>query len=166
MKKFYLSVLTISLIVFVGFSSVAQENEKKVNPETMKKYNVLLNYQETNEAILKYCDPNFPKRESTSYAYDLQKYAKIHRPKPILKHTGNEEADKSRFESELIRWKKQNSYYPQFIPYSLYQTFFTPEDDVRFYEAALKEWIKSNPKEYEECLTKNRNEEILIEKKN
>lgn len=150
MKKFYLSVLTISFFVFMGLSSIAQENGKKVNPEVMKKYNELLNYQETNETILKYCDPNFPSRTSETYKTDLQKYAKTHRPTPVLKNTGNAEFDNAKYESELIRWKKLNIYYPQFIPYHLYQAFFTLEDDIKFYEIALKEWIKANPAKYEE----------------
>lgn len=156
-----LAIVILSLFPMLCMGQIVSKNK-----EYSKEYLSYLNKVETNDNILKHCDPNFPKRESVSYAYELQAYAKTHRPIPTLKNTGNVESDKVKYETELIRWKKQNSYYPQFIPYSKYQTFFTPEDDIKFYESALKEWIKSNPTEYEECLKKSSGEEILIEKNN
>jgi len=144
--------IILLLVFFVNFSlnGFSQQVDTLFHPEIIKKYNSYINFQETNNIIIKYCDPTFPKSDSHSYNTDLQKYAKEHTPIPVLIRKGYSEIEKASFESKLILWKSKNPYYPQFIPYHLYKMNLTIKDDVIFYENALKEWIKSNPEKYKE----------------
>ncbi|PKP22647.1 MAG: hypothetical protein CVU05_02965 [Bacteroidetes bacterium HGW-Bacteroidetes-21] len=117
-----------------------------------KKYLELLNKKESNENILKYCDPNFPKNEVVLGVdnTEMADYAKTHLPVPILQNSGNPEFDKAKYESDLFEWGRLNTYYPQFIPYHLFDRLLTPEDDIKFYEAAVKIWIANNPEKFED----------------
>ena len=110
----------------------------------MRKYEKLLNYRESNISVLKYCDSNFPNVNDLS---NMEEYAKNHPPIPIIKNSGNKDFDKAQLNNELYEWRKTNPYYPQFVPYHLFNSKITIEDDILLYETAKKDWFESHPVE-------------------
>lgn len=114
--------------------------------QTEKRYNDYLP-KETNPVALQYADPYFPTEAVVPGVKNdkMEEYAKLHPPIPLLRNTGNAAYDKAQCEQEQTEWLALNPYYPQFVPYHLYNRMLTPEDDVNFYEAAKAAWIKKNP---------------------
>lgn len=114
--------------------------------QDVKKYETYLN-QEISPVAKKYADPWYP-LEITSKGLKndrMEEYAKIHPPIPRITNADATTADQSRLEQAQAEWLSQNPYYPQFVPYHLYNYLLTPEDDVAIYEAALAAWSKANP---------------------
>lgn len=108
--------------------------------------------KERNPVALQYLDPYFPTEPAGPGVRNdrMEEYAKLHQPIPLQQNTGNPEYDKAKCEQDQALWLQMNPYYPQFIPYHLYNYRLTPEDDIRFYETAVAAWKKANPVKAEE----------------
>ena len=150
MKKVLSIILFILLVNFLS----AQE----------KKFYELAQQQEASYAnLLEYTDPGFPATTKSSdpssdieYINKLEEYAKLHPPCPILRHTGNEEQDKLQWANGISKWKQMNSFFPRYIPYHLFNKLLSQNDDLLFYEAAIKVWLNKNADKY---LEKNNSNE-------
>jgi hypothetical protein len=121
----------------------------KADCQILKTYNDYL-IKETNPVLLKYADPNFPTEKIVLDVKNnkMEEYAKIHPPIPILHNTGNPAIDKTACNQVQSEWLQNNPYYPQFIPYHLYNRLLTQDDDIQVYEAAKAAWIKTNPEKF------------------
>lgn len=108
--------------------------------------------RETNTVALKYADPYYPADffEPGANKFKMEEYAKLHPPIPLKPNTGNAAYDNAKSEQDQAEWLQMNPYYPQFVPYHLYNRLLTPEDDVAFYEAAKAAWVKANPEKANE----------------
>ena len=140
---FQKSILAVFITGFFFLSSYSQEK---------KEYSEYLNKTEVNDAILKFCDPEFPQQKVIlgTDNTEMAEYAKVHPPFPRFNNTGNPEYDKNVYENRKAEWINTNPYYPQFIPYHLFNRLLTPDDDITIYVDAKNYWIKSNPAKYEE----------------
>jgi hypothetical protein len=117
--------------------------------QTLKTYNEYL-VKETNPVVLKFTDPNFPSENMVLEIKNnkMEEYAKFHPPVPLIHNTDNPNEDNARCNQEQTKWLKNNPYYPQFIPYHLYNRLLTPEDDIKLYEAAKVAWSNCNPEKF------------------
>lgn len=117
--------------------------------QTLKTYNDYF-VKETNPVILKFTDPNFPNEnmELEIKNNKMEEYAKLHPPIPLLHNTGNQAQDNIQCSQAKAIWLKNNPYYPQFIPYHLYNRLLTPEDDIKLYEAAKVAWSAFNSEKF------------------
>lgn len=139
--KCYKTSLALIFILLSAFYSYSQENTRNIDSQLMRKYEKLLNTKESNVEILKYCDPSFPEVNQKS---KMEEYAKNHPPIPLIKNSGSADFDKAKLNSELYEWRLNNSFYPQFIPYHLFNSKLTIEDDILFYENAVEDWKMIN----------------------
>ena len=114
--------------------------------QDVKKYETYLS-QEISPVAKKYTDPYYPSERFVAGVKNdrMEEYAKLHPPIPRTPNAEMTDADQSRLEQAQSEWLAQNPYYPQFVPYHLYNYLLTPEDDVAIYEAALAVWSKANP---------------------
>jgi hypothetical protein len=114
--------------------------------QTEKRYNDYL-VKETNPVVLKYTDPYFPTEAVVPGVKNdkMEEYAKLHPPITVSSSAGPQATEQAQAE-----WLQLNPYYPQFVPYHLYNYLLTPEDDVAIYEAAKAAWIKANPDKFVE----------------
>ena len=62
-----------------------------------------------------------------------------------MQNTGNSEYDMEAWQNNVDNWFTQYRYFPRYIPYHLYNNKLTPQDDEKFFFAAVKLWIKKNP---------------------
>lgn len=149
MKQLFIILIANAICILFSLSSIGQDSR---NSEAMRKYEKLLNKKEVNEAVLKFCDPAYPTAYLSKSERDaeMEKYAKLHPPIPVLNNTNDPEADKAQYNALLTEWIKTNNFYPQFVPYHLFNSMLTPEDDIRFYELAREYWVKNNPEKYAE----------------
>lgn len=97
--------------------------------------------------------------DSKNYSFELAVYCKTHLPFPKLRNNGFSQEDINNYKTEVAKWKANyGKFFPVFIEYFKYgQAGRAPEDDIKSYENAKKEWIKSNPeafKEFEPILKK------------
>ncbi|HBS85360.1 MAG: hypothetical protein A2W91_16260 [Bacteroidetes bacterium GWF2_38_335] len=99
-----------------------------------------------------YTDPVFPvydesgdKDSQRRFINEMEVYAKNHPPCPVMQNTGNSEYDMEAWQNNVDNWFTQYRYFPRYIPYHLYNNKLTPQDDEKFFFAAVKLWIKKNP---------------------
>lgn len=114
--------------------------------QSEKRYNDYL-VKETNPVVLKYTDPYFPTEAVVPGVQNraMEEYAKLHPPIAIPNNPGE-----SVNEAAQTEWLQRNPYYPQFVPYHLYNMLLTPDDDIALYEAAKAAWVKANPDKFRE----------------
>ena len=136
MKKHLLFIL---FLVYFGF----------VSGQVQKPYSSYL-IKETNPIILKYVDQSFPSETITSEVKSeaMAEYVKMHPPIPRLLNNGVSANDRSTCEQAQKEWLQNYPYYPQFVPYHLYDRLLTKEDDIELYEAAKSAWINANPEKF------------------
>jgi hypothetical protein len=139
MKRILLAALFLGSLASACF---AQETK------TYDKYLV----KETNPAVLKYADPTFPSEPIVIGQPNpkMEEYAKLHPPFTLKKNTGDASYDQAKFDSDVAYWLILNPYYPQFVPYHLFNALLTPDDDIAIYETAKAAWIKANPLKYQD----------------
>lgn len=121
--------------------------------QTEKSYSDYL-IKETNPVVLKYTDPYFPSEAIVPGVKNdkMEEYAKLHPPITLQRNTGDLQYDKSKCAQDQSSWLQTNPYYPQFVPYHLYNALLTVEDDIAFYEAAKAAWERANPEKVAEIL--------------
>ena len=60
-------------------------------------------------------------------------------------NNGSSAIDKSTCAQVQKEWLVHYPYYPQFVPYHLYDRLLSPDDDIEIYETAKVAWNKANP---------------------
>jgi hypothetical protein len=103
--------------------------------------------KESNPVALKYADPYYPSEGIVPGVKNdkMEEYAKLHPHIPVKPASADATFSQQQLEQAQAEWIQQNPYYPQFVPYHLYNYLLTPDDDVAIYEAALAAWKRANP---------------------
>jgi hypothetical protein len=138
MRKYLLFIL---ILVYFGI----------VSGQAQKSYESYL-VKETNSVILKYVDPSFPSETMVSdvKSEKMAEYVKMHPPVPRLLNNGSSVNDISTCAQAQKEWLVHYPYYPQFVPYHLYDKLLSQKDDIQIFETAIKVWIKTYPEKAEE----------------
>ncbi|OFY87616.1 MAG: hypothetical protein A3F72_13550 [Bacteroidetes bacterium RIFCSPLOWO2_12_FULL_35_15] len=131
MKK----ILLILLLFLTANSFLAQ---------SINSHDIIAGEESKNSKYFSYTDPAFPIFDffanKGDYKRALEAYAKNHPPIPKPHITGNKKDDAANYKIILDNWFKNNPYFPRFIEYHLFQKNLTLEDDIEYYEKAVKVW--------------------------
>lgn len=138
-------LVLVLILVFISKITIGQEF---IKPEKVKEI------ESKYTKYFEYTDPYFPEfieSESeggslSSYKRTLEEYAKIHRPVPEQPITGTPADNEADYKILLDNWYSANPHFPRLIQYHLFHKNMTIENDILFYEKAIKVWLGRNPK--------------------
>jgi|WetSurMetagenome_2_1015567.scaffolds.fasta_scaffold136880_2 hypothetical protein len=142
----------LTIILLTGIMlSFSYQGQSQTNNQASRSYESYL-VKETNPIVLQYADPGFPQTQFVIGQKNdqMEEYAKLHQPFALQKNTGDPVNDQAKFEADVALWLQYNPYYPQFVPYHVYNYLLTAEDDIKIYEAAKAAWSKANPEKFQQ----------------
>lgn len=136
------NLILIIALFWISNSLFAQEK---------KFYEIAQQQEAAYVNLMEFTDPDFPTitksvdpNTDIEYLNKLEQYAKLHPPCPILRHTVNDEQDRIQWQNGVNKWSQLNTHFPKFVPYHLFNHLLSSNDDLLFYEAAVKIWLSKN----------------------